>query len=547
MKKKKILIPLLLLLLAGGGFWWYAAHRQPAVTVSPTAFVPPGSVYILQTDDAYKAWNEIHRHPLWQATGQVPSYAFLQELDSLLHYYITENKTTRRFFKKRPFVMSAHLVRQNDYDFLYLIDLKKNYPAGQIIRWLKPFLPRQVTIKSLRINGHPAWKVSGWTDEPFYFSLRDNILLVSFSYQIIRQSLYTPANRSLDNFFDEYTSSGLIHFYFDYNKLPAFIATFGIKPGKTVYTLSHELEKSLLDVDLGHPVSQATGITIADSSAQIIPLLGHKKPPQSRVWRILPASTILYTSLSVDDFTRFYQQLLTNMRQTRPGSTDTYLYYKQQLKKFFGIDLEKDLLSWMGPELGLAKWGDPLAPTAALLIQTRNPEEARRHLENVNRLLRKRSPVHFKSFDYEGYTIAYLHQKNFFKWLFGSWLNEITTPYYVWMDDYVIFSNSARDLEQLIDARIQGQTLAGLRSFEKVRKQISGGSHFRFMVKPPALYDGAYRLASPADRQQLSEYYPLMHQIDFLVADWTIDNEREVETRLVVETAGTGKPRTESK
>lgn len=536
MKRRYLIgiIGVLILLLAGVGLYrWLRPRQGPGLPV--TACVPPGAVYVVETGDARSAWQKIHRHPLFEAFRQMPDYAFLNEVDSILTAYVLHNKTTSGFFRHRPFALSAHLVAGNDYDFLYMLDLGKVYPLSRLLPVVKPLLPRSIAIRPFRIEGREAWKITGWTDDPLYVTNRGNVLLLSFSYQIIRQSLLAETNYRLDSLMRTVDGRAPFRFYFDYGQLPRFVQAFGMRPQTTVYTLARQWDKSILGIRPGPPRAVAEGITQARPGSVMAALLADNPARASRAAAVLPASTMVYTALTVKDFSRFYTDLLRQLSQSDPDQVSSYFRYAQQLEKYFQINVERDILAWMGPEIGVAKWGDAQTLTAALIIRTNDADLARRRLDEINRKLEKRSPVHFKSFRYEGHTIHYLHQKNFFRLLFGPWLGAITTPYYTVLEDYVIFSNSARDLEQLIDAYLQGNTLEKTATAGPFLDEGPRRSHLHVFIRPPALYSWTYRHGTASQRQSLRAYYPLFQRIRMMRMDWNVRDSLSIDTYMALQ------------
>ena len=523
----RILFPALLLIFAWGIYRHYH-DATPYEGLSVSQAIPPGYIFTLETDDARSAWKKIHQNILFTDLKQSRRFDFLQPIDSLLTIYILEKKTTRGFFKNRPFAMSAHIVAGNDYDFLYILDLKQHIPAEQIVSILKKLAPSHIAFQSIGTKKHPAWKVTGLTDDPLYFSLRKNLFLFSFSYQIIRQSIlhHSTAPSSSPAGVD-----GLIRFRFQYEKLPLFLQTFGLETGSLTYGLSHNLRQSLLAIDQEDRTVEASGYTMADSLSQIPDIMHQSGSATWKAYRILPRSTMIYTAFLTDHFDDFYRQILDLSFRQNPERQQKYRQYEKQLKDYLNIDIQRDMISWIGDETGVAKWSTkPGSQCVAVLIRADDIDYARERLLHINKMLRKRSPVRFNSYRHEGHTIYYLHQKKLFKMIFGNWLPGMSTPYFTFIDDFVVFSNAARDLEYMIDSYKKHQTWKHQTAFRPVLKSSDKSLHLLSIIRSPLLYNYSYRSASPAMRRSLSDFYRLFHDMDYMVAGWKAENEEKIKT-----------------
>ncbi|HFX18195.1 MAG TPA: toxin-antitoxin system YwqK family antitoxin [Flavobacteriales bacterium] len=81
-----------------------------------------------------------------------------------------------------------------------------------------------------------------------------------------------------------------------------------------------------------------------------------------------------------------------------------------------------------------------------------------------------------------------MHQKGFFKTILGNWLKEIDKPYYTFLDDYVVFSNSEDVLKSFIDDFITGKTLSHNEDFLDFKADLQNKSNVFVYIQMPKLY-----------------------------------------------------------
>jgi hypothetical protein len=83
----------------------------------------------------------------------------------------------------------------------------------------------------------------------------------------------------------------------------------------------------------------------------------------------------------------------------------------------------------------------------------------------IEKRVRGRTPIRIESIDYNGYEINYIELKGFFRLFFGGLFNKFETPYYTYVDDYVVFSNRSSSLLSFVEDHRQKNRLADSEDF----------------------------------------------------------------------------------
>jgi hypothetical protein len=81
-----------------------------------------------------------------------------------------------------------------------------------------------------------------------------------------------------------------------------------------------------------------------------------------------------------------------------------------------------------------------------------------------------------------------LHQKSFFKTLLGDMFGEIQRPFFTYVDDYVVFSNSEKTLKDFIDDYVTGQTLSHDDDFTGFFSKLNDRAHITLYLHMPKFY-----------------------------------------------------------
>jgi hypothetical protein len=97
-------------------------------------------------------------------------------------------------------------------------------------------------------------------------------------------------------------------------------------------------------------------------------------------------------------------------------------------------------------------------------------------MATLERRVRNRTPIRVESVDYNGYPINYIEMKGFFRLFFGGLFSRFETPYYTYVDDYVVFSNHSSSLLSFVEDHRQGNLLEGEETFRRALARAEGSS-----------------------------------------------------------------------
>src|SRR6185503_17405757 len=130
-----------------------------------------------------------------------------------------------------------------------------------------------------------------------------------------------------------------------------------------------------------------------------------------------------------------------------------YKHYKEnlhQVESYLKISVQENLINWIGDEVALLELqssGQGQDNEVAMVLKAANIEKAKKDLAYIENMVRRRTPVKFKTVDYKGYGIHFLGMKGVFKILLGKFFARYDKPYYTIINNFIIFSNHPQTLE----------------------------------------------------------------------------------------------------
>ena len=488
---------LLFVMLALG----YMLFIKKTATHTPIEYVPNDAVYILETDNLTSAWKHVVNTNIWKHIIADKSFDYLQDTDKLLNLFLLESKLAKTVLKGRPLTMSAHMIGAKTYDFLYIVDLKS---ISNLSFLLEKLLQQasNYTLKKLKNNTFELVpKVK--KDATIYIKILDNLLVVSLDKNLIqkphKQDKSWLTNLDFQKVSKEIDKDELLNFYVNYSKIPAYAAVY-MDAVSSIKLITDQLDYAAFDLNQDDERITMNGYTKTKDAPSYFNALLDAKPGKLEAHRIISDKMALYLAIGFKNYKVFYQSVLGQFANTNKETVIDYRKNIRKVENFFAIDLNQDLFDWIGTEIALVNVQNKAnRPTDVLaIIHTESIADAKKGLEHIATQIRKKSPFKFKKYSYHNYEINYLHNKGFFELIFSKLFKKIQKPYFTYVEDFVVFSNSEMTLKLFIDDYVKGHTLSHNEKFMDFKSEFSSKATFSMFIQTPKLYANLLRDASSA-------------------------------------------------
>ena len=512
--KKKIIISLVFLFIIVGGYLGYKS-MQSDTQRNLLSVLPENAVYILKTNALTDAWQEVSKTNIWHHFIKTKGFEYMQSIDTILNNTLLDNKTSKLIFNNRPTAMAAYVTDAADYDFVYVVDLQQSEYVKKVLHQILK-LNGSYKIIQLSYNQTKLYKLidKEKPDHTIFMTTVDNLLVASFSYPLIKKVL---AEKNQEHWFnradfktlDDELGSGLVQYYLNYKALPKFLRIYFADLSPDTQNLIQQLDLTGFDISQEEDRIMMEGVTLIDSvSTSYLNGLTNVKPGKIDSYEVVSNETAMLTAIGFKNFDLFYQSLLNSYTGKSKSKKNAYRQKLKKIEQFFKIDLQSDLFDWIGQEIDLVKIRSNSRQRPAdllLLIQANDMADARKGLAHISGQIRKRSPFKFKSYQYKNFEINYLHQKSFFKTILGNMFAKIEKPYYTFIENYVVFSNSEAVLKNFIDDYMTGNTLSHNKDFMDFKDDLSNKANIMVYLQMPKLYDILQKSLTVTGRKTLNE------------------------------------------
>jgi hypothetical protein len=499
------------------GWRWYQAQasREDAL-----ALIPADAIYAIVTSDPIKSWKDIAGTPAWGHLQKNAYFASLTASANALDSLIRENDFLFDMIGSRALVASAHMTGPKEYDFLFLVDLKEVAGIKFLNDYVTTFSAQGYSFRKEKYNDEDLVILHNPArNSHIYMSIPGSNLVISFTKKLITASLDTrksgksPAKETFEKAADDLESGGIVRLFLNYAMLPALMGCYS-GPNEYVNHLARELKTTSLTLSVEADLILAKGHTYVDDSVEsYLKTLSISGKGSTEIAEIAPQRTSFYLGFGFSSFAEFFRNFEKNL-QKDVTEYNTYRKNLKQVEDYLSINLQTEFIDWVGDEVALFELqssGKGIDNEVALVLKAYDIEKAKRDLDHIEKMVRRKTPVKFKAVDHRGYKINYLSMKGLFKVLLGKFFARYDKPYYTVINNFVVFSNHPQTLESIVDDYLEKKTLARQQDFRDFRREFDDESSvfvyvntLVFFSTMKSLADNKTRLAMESNKMYIT-------------------------------------------
>jgi antitoxin component YwqK of YwqJK toxin-antitoxin module len=512
---KWFFILILLTGIAGGGYFVYDNYIAKRNIRDPFGIVPSDAIFIMETSNLTDGWKAISDSKIWKTLLQNKYFKDINQYAGLLDDFLKNNKAVDMVLSDRPMLISAHMISGKDYDFLFVVDLQTAKTlSGSFSEILK-----LVDGYDIKKRIYHDTEVVEFVDEKnpnsiIYFAVVDNLLIGTFTGSLIERTIdgkevrYWEKNPQYIKMSGELSSRKLFKFYFNYKKLPVFASVYSEGMDEYTVSMAKALSFSAFDVNLDENRLSFNGLSALDSMPSYFSALSDVKPGQIRAHEIISDQTALFISIGFKNYGMFFQSLTNQFKTGNPEDMEDYAGNVKLVERLLGIDVQKDFFDWIGEEIGFVKLrpkDQSRMEDVVVTIHSNDIDQAKEGMGRIVKQIKRRSPVKFEIESYKNHDIFILAQKGLFKLFFGKLFNKLEKPYFTYIEDFVVFSNSLEALKQTVDDYMKGHTLSHQKEFMDFVSEFESKANVTMFVQMPKLYDNMQSFSTAETKKSLSE------------------------------------------
>ena len=232
--KKTLVILFILVCVTAGAFYYFKNYHQKKI--DSWLLVPSSAILAYENSSLIENWNKIVGKSVWETMKEMPYFMAWEEGLAQADSLTGKNGSVDRLFRKRSFIISAHITSSNEFDFLFNLDL--NDQAGKavfddVIRSIQKdhsFISKSRTYQDFKLHE----LVDKSSKSTFTYFIYKNVVVGSFTAFLVEDVVRNVTDGFIDTFKSQITALNGIsklendegNIYIDFVKLPGFFASF---------------------------------------------------------------------------------------------------------------------------------------------------------------------------------------------------------------------------------------------------------------------------------------------------------------------------------
>ena len=479
-----VIISALIIALLAGGLYWKSLQEQ-TTSSEPIDAIPVSAILVVSYPNFINAWDafeELDYYELFAPIKELESF-FARNLllDSVMRY----DQDLKAALSDATLWSSFHLAGDS-LTFLHALK-PTNGGSQRTLNAFKKALNTNGTISEEKIGERIVIKVV--FSRPFgvaYFALENGLILASSNLDLLQTSIaQLQSEKSLRNdanFAKAINAAGQnveANIFVNYSKMPAYLSS-AFKSGIEGLPSYVGNFASWMELDLNLKADGLTfnGFTYTnDSLPQYLQLFLNQKPQPISFPEVLPSNTASFVFFGIDDAIEFssdYRKLLQDFGKLQ--AIDAEL---DSLNRIYNIDLEQNLLGWLGNSFGLCitePRTESFADNSYLVFETKSPDLAEKLLDDLWVKLAEKSDQIPETQTENGILIKQLLLNGIVAKLLGDEFADYDNPSFAIINNHVVFGPNTQSVVRFLQYVQADRTLAKELSFSRFAENL--GSSF---------------------------------------------------------------------
>ncbi|MDA3817355.1 MAG: hypothetical protein PF486_08260 [Prolixibacteraceae bacterium] len=459
--------------------------------VSPTAPV------IIKVNDAGNIRSATQK-PMFESLMEISSFkSTTDELEQFFKYF-NANKLFNELVFKNDFIVSLNMSGKNDITPLAVISTNsknKKDIARKIINYIST--NSDTPVKSRKYNKATIYEYKK-TEQTYFVTEHRSLLLISSKSLLIEESLrlLDADEKSLGGDFEQLlkTSGGQAdaNIFVNHKTSGLLFEKFVSKNIKYKTSLLKTYGNwTEIDFTVDNNLLMMSGFTTEsenDNDNYYAEVFYKQEPTQSRIEKILPASTAYYTSIALSDIPVFFENYSEFLQKRN-------LFFQREnkllsIEKRTGIKVNELFQSMISHEAAMAGISiDQNQPQKGKvwIVETKSGSTALKEIHKLRENFYRNEDIATSDLK-KTYTIDNETQFNIYRFpypdvaktIFGEIFSGFSANWVALYNNHLIFGDSFRTVSKVLYANMLGETLSASLEYNKFKSNMNNRSNLTF-------------------------------------------------------------------
>ena len=449
-------------------FIGYNSYKQVTKnTENPLNIIPTNAAVILQFNDAQKLYANLNHADIW---GHLCNISIVDSINNQIQKISSFYDQNSLIFKSHTLFISFHKVGANNSGLLFSSNFeRKAITSNTQINTLLGNL-----VKEVKYNNQPIFELQH-KDNMLFVSFKGDIVFFSENKMLVEDAIRASVaedklmlNPSFNSAYKTISQSAEINLFLNYNSLIEYTNTFIKKPIVT----SNFSGWTATDLSLKNKIITVNGFsTFNKNTTNYTDIFSNQSAESISIVDVIPENTSLLLSIGFNNPKQLLEQKNKILQQQ--NNFWSWDKHRKLIKDSSNVNYNEFINELEGEAGVFNTSGTQSVQQQYAFFKSSNSITANSLIQG---LITDRKT-------YAQYSINTIRDANITAQLFGDIFNN-TTPYFITIEDYFIFSSTIASLEYLIDNFTSNNTLANNQHFNNYSRYLSSKSNLFFYINP---------------------------------------------------------------
>lgn len=458
--------------------------------------IPADAAFFIETDISSGLLQTFVKTPYWNEL--LKKKYFKNVSNNILHVdsLMEKNTALKKLFSDEKLFISAHVIKANEFDLLYLINANTSDPETIATGLIKKLGGSEEEPSSRSYGDAAIYEHNFKNGTVFTWTISKSVFIGSFTPFLVedavrQQKVSSRFFRGKDNFREinsESLTANSIRFNINYQNLPAWLSVFKDENSASSFT---NIEKfaawSSFVLHFSDEHIQLEGSTVVNDSADFAFALQTQQPVNSGIGKMLPRKTAALVSVAMSDKAPFFNSFKKHLQSLATAPANNNLLNK--IKSDYKLSIAEKFYALTGNEFGLIvtePGSTNYDNNCYFILKTTNGAKAKKTLQDISLSVDKKENEKNLLEKYNGFSIGLIRLRSVIPALYGNMFKRVTKMYYTFMGDYVLFANQAISLRTFIDDYTAGNLLMNDPALKPVVEELKQPCNYFVYDRIPA-------------------------------------------------------------
>ncbi|GGF18743.1 NHL repeat-containing protein [Echinicola rosea] len=528
---KRLLVILLALVIGLAGYLFYTS-RAFTGELDAIDLVSDDAIFVFETKEPVKVWNQLVSQPIWQRLSIVPSLKDVENQLVVLDSLTGRGGKLESTLSGNKFIVSLHPTAKSEFDFLFLVAFEdKN--QDQFIQSISDKVdPGQIQSRSH--SGETIYEYKGPDrNTTLSYAMLENVVVASYNSFLIEEAIRYVHSDQLKSFKDAYKE-----LYASQNESKDGLGIFRLGSAGVSSFMNGIAQKEQLDFSNNfsqHRLSANLELKFAESKIFLdgftfyedgneVDFSNDKKGGGSLFSNFISNRTAVYFQYNVNEISQISQigNAAFEPKNTLMGEVDKNL--KQQ-----------GFLDNLSGEVGYMVMEKlPNADTdKVLILKATDPEKGMDMLKRFTLNLNQGDSSKLLSDHYKDQELFLINQPEFPAHLFNGQFLGFSHTYITQYQDMLVMGNTMKAIKIFVDDIYNDNTWGRSLNQRRFLEGVSKNAGFNFIINIPRFWNTLLETSSAHWKGLFQKYAPQLKSIDLMALQLSeIGDEQYVNLEL---------------